>query len=65
MAAVETMMKRLDTGRWESTDPDQMKRARRHCDNSPARFTTDRCLRAEELQPDLGSCGVSSKTQGR
>ena len=39
MAAVETMMRRLDTGRWESTDPDQMNARAKALNNSPARFT--------------------------
>jgi hypothetical protein len=40
MAAVETMMRRLDTGRWESTDPDQMNARAKALHSSPARFTT-------------------------
>jgi pimeloyl-ACP methyl ester carboxylesterase len=40
IAAVETMMRRLDTGRWESTDPDQMNARAKALHSSPARFTT-------------------------
>lgn len=40
MAAVETMMRRLDTGTWESTAPDQMNARAKALHNSPARFTT-------------------------
>ena len=40
MAAVETMMRRLDTGAWESTAPDQMNARAKALHNSPARFTT-------------------------
>jgi pimeloyl-ACP methyl ester carboxylesterase len=40
MAAVETMMRRLDTGQWESTAPDQMNARATALHNSPARFTT-------------------------
>ena len=39
MAAVETMMKRLDSGRWDSTDPDQMNARAKALNSSPARFT--------------------------
>jgi pimeloyl-ACP methyl ester carboxylesterase len=40
LAAVETMMRRLDTGRWESTDPNAMNARAKALHDSPARFTT-------------------------
>jgi hypothetical protein len=39
MAAVETLMRRLDTGRWESTDPEQMNGLAKSLHASAARFT--------------------------
>ena len=39
MAAVETMMRRLDTGRWDSTEPEQMNALARSLHASDARFT--------------------------
>lgn len=37
-AAIETMMHRLDTGEWGSTDPDQLNDLAASLDDSPARF---------------------------
>jgi hypothetical protein len=39
MAAVEAMMRRLDTGRWDSTEPEQMSALARSLHASDARFT--------------------------
>jgi uncharacterized protein YjeT (DUF2065 family) len=39
MAAIETMMRRLDTGRWASTDPAQMNTLAKSLHGSAARFT--------------------------
>ena len=40
MAAIETMVRRLDTGRWESTDATQMNTLAKSLHGSPARFTS-------------------------
>jgi hypothetical protein len=40
MAAVETMMRRLDTGQWGSTEPDQLNRLAASLHGSAARFTS-------------------------
>ena len=40
MAAIETMVRRLDTGRWDSTDPTQMNLLAKSLHGSPARFTS-------------------------
>lgn len=37
-AAIETMMRRLDTGKWGSTDPDQLNQLAASLDGSSARF---------------------------
>ena len=39
MAAIETLMGRLDTGRWGSTDPEQMNTLAKSLHGSAARFT--------------------------
>lgn len=39
MAAVETMMRRLDTGQWGSTDPEQLSTLGKSLHDSAARFT--------------------------
>lgn len=39
LAAVQTMMQRLDTGKWGSTEPDQMNALASSLHRSPARFT--------------------------
>jgi len=39
MAAVETMVRRLDTGQWGSTDPEQMNVLAKSLHTSAARFT--------------------------
>ena len=39
MAAVETLMRRLDTGKWGSTDPEQMNTLAKSLHGSAARFT--------------------------
>lgn len=38
MVAIETMMRRLDSGRWESTDPEQLNNRARLLHSSAARF---------------------------
>jgi hypothetical protein len=39
MAAIETMMRRLDTGRWGNTDPEQLNTLAKSLHGSAARFT--------------------------
>jgi pimeloyl-ACP methyl ester carboxylesterase len=39
LAAIETLERRLDEGRWGSTDPEQMNTLAKSLDQSPARFT--------------------------
>ena len=39
LAAIETLERRLDEGRWGSTDPEQMNALAKSLDRSPARFT--------------------------
>jgi len=65
MAAVETMMKRLDTGRWESTDPDQMNARAKALHNSPARFTTIDAYAQKKYNRTWAPAAASRKTQGQ
>ncbi len=44
-AAMETMMRRLDTGNWGNTDADQLNKLAVSLDGSPARFIGDNKFR--------------------
>ena len=52
-------MGRLDTGRWGSTDPEQMNTLAKSLHGSAARFTRIDRYAQKKYQPDLGSSGSS------